>query len=163
MATLRNKLKLAALKKENCQEHSRSNLAEISNIPRSQEHCISQVSEEIEGRVTKKLSQEFSGTESRILGTLSQLHDFLRNPLIQGHSGTTPEMSRITLGANQGANEDDSQWDPEATISQSQNTRNTDPDDEFDAYWKISLNKLNWTCYWRFSRILMRYYHFSPF
>ena len=55
MAT-RNKRKLAALNKENCEEHPRSNLAQNSNVPRSQEDYITQVSEEIEGRVTKKLS-----------------------------------------------------------------------------------------------------------
>ena len=59
MAT-RNKRKLAALNKENCEEHPRSNLVQNSNVPRSQEDCITQVSEEIEGKVTKKLSQEFS-------------------------------------------------------------------------------------------------------
>ena len=135
MATFRNKRKLAALK-ENCQEHSKSNSAQNSNVPRSQEDYITQVSEEIEGRVTKKLSQEFSRTESRILGALLRLDDFLQNPLIQGQSGTNPETSRITFGASQGMNEDDSQCDPhpEATISQSQNTRNTDPDDEYDDY-----------------------------
>ena len=52
MAT-RNKRKLAALNKENCEEHPRSNLAQNSNFPRSQEDYITQVSEEIEGRVTK--------------------------------------------------------------------------------------------------------------
>ena len=62
MAT-RNKMKLAALNKENCEEHPRSNLTQNSNVPRSQEDYITQVSEEIEGRVTKKLSQEFSRTE----------------------------------------------------------------------------------------------------
>ena len=54
MAT-RNKRKLAALNKENCEEHPRSNLAEKSNVPRSQQDDITQVSEEIEGRITKKL------------------------------------------------------------------------------------------------------------
>ena len=62
MATLRNKKKLAALNKENCEEHPGSNLAQNSNVPRSQEDYITQVSEEIEGRVTKELSQEFSRT-----------------------------------------------------------------------------------------------------
>ena len=55
------------------------------------------VSEEIEGRVTKKLSQEFSKRENRILGALSPVDDFLMNPLIQGHSGTAPETSRNNL------------------------------------------------------------------
>ena len=73
---------------------------------------ISQVSEEIEGRVTKKLSQEFRRTEKRILGALAMLDDFLMNPLRQGHSGATPETSRNMFSINQGTNEDDSQSNP---------------------------------------------------
>ena len=45
MATLRNKRKLAALNKENCEEHPRSNLAQSSNVPRSQGDYTNQVSE----------------------------------------------------------------------------------------------------------------------
>ena len=108
----RNKRKLAVLNKENCEEHPRSSLAQNTKVPRSQEDCITQVSEEIEGRVTNKLSQEFSGTENRILGALAQLDDFLMNPQIQGHSGTTPQMSRIVFSFNQETNEDDSQSNP---------------------------------------------------
>ena len=58
-----NKRKLAALNKEDCEEHPRINLAQNSNVPRSQEDYITQLPEEIEGRVTKKLSQDFSRTE----------------------------------------------------------------------------------------------------
>ena len=76
MATVRNKRKLAALNKENYEEHPRPNLALNSNVPRSQEDYITQVSLEIEGRHTKKLSQEFSRTENRILGALARLYDF---------------------------------------------------------------------------------------
>ena len=100
------------MNKEDCEEHPRSNLASTSNVPRSQEDYVTQVSEEIEGRVTKKLSQEFSRTENRILGALARLDDFLMNPLLQGHSGTTPETSRVVFRSIQGTNEDDSQCDP---------------------------------------------------
>ena len=48
MVTLRNEGKLATLNKENSEEHPRSNLARNSNVPRSQEDYITQVSEEIE-------------------------------------------------------------------------------------------------------------------
>ena len=65
MATIRNKKKLAALNNENSEECPKNNLAQNSNAPRSQEDYITRVSEEIEGRVTKKLSQEFSRTENR--------------------------------------------------------------------------------------------------
>ena len=85
--TIRNKRKLAALNKENCEEHPRSNLAQNSNAPRLQEDYITQVSEEIEGRVTKRLSKEFNRTENHILGALARLDDFHMNPLLHCHSG----------------------------------------------------------------------------
>ena len=110
-----NKRKLAALNKENCEEHHMSILGQNPNVPRSQEDYITQVSEEIEGRVTKKLSQEFSTTEYCILGALARLDDFLMNPL-QGHSGTTPEMCRNALSINQVTNEDDSQSNPHPEV-----------------------------------------------
>ena len=130
---IRNKRKLAALKK-NCEEHPRSNLAQNSNVPRSKEDYITQVSEEVEGWVTKRLSKEFSRTENRILGALARLDNFLLNPLLQGHSGTTPEPSRNALGTSQGTNEDDSQNDPhpEAGLFHGQMTQNTGPEDGHD-------------------------------
>ena len=134
MATLRNKKKLAALNKENCEEHPWNNMAQNSNVPRSQEDYITQVSEKIEGIVTKKLSQEFNRTENRILGALARLDD----PLIQGHPGTIPETSRNAYGTNQGTNEDDSQSDlhPEAGIFQNQMTRNSGPEEGHDRHFK---------------------------
>ena len=65
MATLRNKRKLAAVSKET-PEGSRSSRAQNVLDPELAHDYISQVSGEIEGRVTKKLSKEFSKTESRI-------------------------------------------------------------------------------------------------
>ena len=132
--TTRNKKKLAALNKENCEKHPRSKLAQISGDPRSQEDYITQVSEEIEGMVTKRLSKEFSRTGNRILGALVRLDDFLMNPLLPGHSGTTPEPTRKALYINQGTNEDDSQNDPypEAGLFHGQTTRNAGPEDGLD-------------------------------
>ena len=129
-----NKRKLAALNKENCKEHPRSNLAQNSNVPRSQEDYITQFSEEIEGRVTKKLLEAFSRTENLILGALARLDDFLLNPLLQGYSGTTPEMSRNAFSTNQGTNEDDPQSDPhpEAGIFGNQTMRNCGQEDQRD-------------------------------
>ena len=132
--TTRNKRKLAALSKENCEEHPRSNLAQNSNVPRSQENYITQVSEEIEGRVAKRLSKEISRTENRILGALACLDDFLMDPLLQGHSGTTPEASRNALSTSQGTNEGDSQNDPqpETGFFHSQLTQNSGPEEDHD-------------------------------
>ena len=66
MATLRNKKTFAVLTKDICEEHLKRNLAQNTNVFRSQVDYITQVPEEIEGRVTKKFSQEWSKMESRI-------------------------------------------------------------------------------------------------
>ena len=87
-------------------------MAQNSNVPRSQEDYITKVSGETEGRVTKKLCQDVTTTESRILGAPLRLDEILLNASIQDHSGTAPETSRITLGSNLGTNEDNSQCDP---------------------------------------------------
>ena len=134
--TTRNKRKLAALNKENCEDHPRSNLAKNSSAPRSQEDYITQVSEEIEGRVTKRLSKEFSRTENRILGELPRLDDFPMNPLLSGHSGTTPEPSRNVLNTSEGRNEDNYQSDPrpEAGLFHGQMTQTSGPEDGHDTH-----------------------------
>ena len=134
MTILRNRIKLAALNKENCEEHPRCNLAQNSSVPKSEKDYITQVSDEIEGRVSKKLSQQFSRTEDHILGALSRLDDFFMNPLFQGQSGTTPEMSRNAHGTNQGTNEEESQSDPypESGIFQSWTTHNSGLEDSHD-------------------------------
>ena len=98
----RNKRELATLNKENCEEHPRSNLAQNSGAPRSQEGYITQVSEEIEGRVTNRLSKEFSKTENRILGALARLDDFFMNPLLPGISGAIPERVNQRPGNERG-------------------------------------------------------------
>ena len=133
MATQNNR-KLAALNKENCEEHPRSNLAQNSNVPGSQEDYITQVFQEYEGRVTERLSKEFSRTKNRILGALARLDDFLMNPLQQGHSGTTREASWNALSTSQETNEDDSQKDPhpEAGLFHSQMTQNPGPEEGHD-------------------------------
>ena len=146
MATLRNKRKLAALNMENCEELPGRYLAQNSNVPRSEENHISQFSEEIEGRVTKKSSQEFSWTENRILGALSRLDDFLMNLLIQGHSGDAPETSRNAFSTSQGTNEDDSQGGPhpQSGIFNNQMTQNSGPEDGHDTY-RVEAGKF--TCF----------------
>ena len=104
MATLRTKRKLAAISRET-PESSRSSRGQTVLDPELTEDYISQVTEEIEGRVTKKLSQEFSKTESRILGALSKLDEFLLNPqvrtcsvAVQGTSGNANSENGETHG-----------------------------------------------------------------
>ena len=58
------------------------------------------------------------------------------NPLVPGHSGTTPEPSWNALNTSQGTNEDDSQNDPrpEAGLFHGQMTQNSGPEDRHDKY-----------------------------
>ena len=129
MATLRSKRKLAAVTRETQDENHRNGQSRNTSVPRINEEYITKLSEEIEGRVSKKLSQEFSRTESRILSTLSKLDELLLNQQIQTHSRTVPGTFRNTNMENQGTNEDDSQSDPhpETGIFRSQTTENSGP------------------------------------
>ena len=141
--TTGNKRKLAALNKKNCEENPRSNMAQNSGPLRSQEDYITRISEETERRVTKRLSKEFSRTENRILGALARLDDFLLNPLLPGHSGTTPEPTRNKTRNNQEKNEEGSQIDPhpEAGLFHGQITRNVSLEERHDIYATTVLMK----------------------
>ena len=103
-------------------------------FPDHQEDHITQVAEETEERVTKRLAPEFSRTKNSILGALGRLDDFLMNPLIQGHSGTAPGTSRNDWSTSQGRNKDESQKDPhpEAGIFQKQMSQNSGPEHGHD-------------------------------
>ena len=133
MATLRNKRKLAAVARETQEKNPRNGQSRNTSVPRINEEHITQVSEKIEGRVIKSLSQEFSKTESRILGALSELDEFLLNPQIRTHSGTVPQTFRNTNVENQEPNEDRSQDDPHREVGpfvyQSRHSNDSDPDE----------------------------------
>ena len=94
MATLRNKRKLAAVSRETPDGNRGSRGRNVLDPELTQDY-IFQVSEEIEGRVTKKLSKEFNKTESRILGALSKLDEFLLNPQVRTCSVAAHERPRI--------------------------------------------------------------------
>ena len=116
MAILRNIRKLAAVARETQVEHPSNGQSRNTSVPRINEECITQVSEEIEGGITKKLSQEFSRTESHILGALSKLDEFLFHPEIRTHSGTVTVTFRNTNVENQEPNENRSQDDPHPEV-----------------------------------------------
>ena len=152
MATLRNKRKLAAVSRET-PESTRSGRTQSILDPELTQDYISQVSEEIEGRVTKKLSKEFSRTESRILGALSKLDEFLLNPQVRTCSVAVPGTSRNSNLENQGTNEDRPSDDPgpEVEFSSPHFGAETDPHKywlrtprwprEPRSPWEISLHK----------------------
>ena len=84
----------------------------------------------------KKLSEEFSRTESRLSGALSKLDEFLLNLKIWTRSGTVPGTFRNTKLENQEPNEDRSQDDPHSevgsSVCQSRHSIELDPDEAPD-------------------------------
>ena len=128
MATLRNERKLAAISRKT-PESTRSGRTQNILDPELTQEYISQVCEEIEGRVTKKLSKDFSRTESRILGALSKLDEFLLNPQVRTCSVAVPETSRSSNPENQRNNEDRPSDDPgpEVEFSSPHSRAETDP------------------------------------
>ena len=111
MATLRNKRKLAAVSRET-PEGSRGSRGRNVLDPELTQDYISQVSEETEGRVTRKLSEEFNKTESRILGALSKIDEFLLNRLVRTCSVAAHGTSRNSSSENRETHGDRSSNDP---------------------------------------------------
>ena len=111
MVTLRNKRKLLAVSRET-PEITRNSRVQNTLDPESTQEYICQVSEEIEGRVTKKLSKEFSMTEFRILAALSKLDEFLLNPQVRTCSVAVPGASRNNNSENRETTGDRSSDDP---------------------------------------------------
>ena len=99
MATLRNKRKLAAVTRETTRNNQSQNTLNTGMA----EEYMTHFSEEIEGRVTKKLPQEFNWTESRILGALCKLDELLLNPQVRTSSVAVPGTSR---------NNNSEKWEP---------------------------------------------------
>ena len=118
MAFSRKKRKLAAVWKET-PKNTRNSQSQNAVDPEMAQEYICQVSEEIEGRVTRKLSKEFSRTESRILGFWSKLDEFLLNPQVWTCSVAVPGISRKNDSGNRQPNWDRSPNEPcpEAMVS----------------------------------------------
>ena len=111
MASLRKKRKLGAVSRETPESTTKSR-SQNTLDPELAQEFISQVSEKIEGRVTRKLSKKFSRTESRILGVLSKLDDFLLNPQVRPCSVTVPGTFRNSNSENREPTGDRSLDDP---------------------------------------------------
>ena len=111
MARLRNEKKPAAVSRETS-EITRNSRVQNALDPESTQDYNSQVSEEIERKVTKKPSKEFIKTESRILGALSKLDELLLNPQVRTCSVAVPGTSRNNNSENRETTGDRSSDDP---------------------------------------------------
>ena len=96
MRNTRIKRKLAELQDNFDEDLSQGSSRERSNTDPN-ENYITQVSQEIEGRISKKLSQEFSKRESRILGALAKLDHFLTSSVNSACISTpNPKLTSVT-------------------------------------------------------------------
>ena len=111
MATLKNTRKIATVSRETPKNTRNNQSQNTLDSERAQEY-ISLVSEEIEERVTKKLSKEFRKTESRILRALSKLDEFRLDPQVRICSVAVPGTSRNNNSENREPTGDRSTDDP---------------------------------------------------
>ena len=133
MATLKNKRELPAVTRDNHERSLKNSQSPSLAVLRINEEYITQMLEEIEGKVTKKLSQELSRTKSRILDALYELDEFLLNPQVRVQSGTVPGTSRNMKVENQKLAEDRSQNDPhpevDASVYRTAQSMDSDPEE----------------------------------
>ena len=122
---------MAAVSRE-APENTRNSQSQNVLDPGLTQEYISQVSEKIEGRFTKKLSKEFSRTESRNLGALSNLDDFFLNPQVRPCSVAVPGTSRNNDSENRKPSGDRSLGNscPEAVFSTYRSSNLNDSEQE---------------------------------
>ena len=135
MATLRNRRKIAECLRES-PESTKNSRGQSTLDPDLTQDYISQVFEEIEGRVTKKRWKEYNRTESRILGALSKLEEFLLNPQVRTCSVAVPGTSRNNNSENRETSGDRSSGDPcfEARSFSRDSGQNSSPESEIDTH-----------------------------
>ena len=127
MTSLRKNRRVAAVARETQKEYPRKGQSRNTSVL-----GIKEFFEEIEGKVTEKLSQEFSRTKSCILGALSNLDDLLSNPQLRTHSGTVPRTFRNRILEIFDSNVDRSQVDSNSevgpSVRHSRHSNASDPD-----------------------------------
>ena len=128
------------------------------------------MSEEIEWRLTRKLSQEFSRTESHTLDALSKLQKFHLNPQVWVHSRSAPEISQNPSTENQESNEGRprNHPQPKARVSLSQSWQICCPDHAYDnKQVKLRSSSILWRYIWldlknnkkKYSSVLVQEHH----
>ena len=103
--------KLAAVSRETPKSTRNSRSQNTLDTGLAQEY-ISQVSEEIDGRLIKKLSKDFNRTKSCILVALSKIDEILLNPEVRTCYVAVPGTSRNNDSENREPTGDRSLGDP---------------------------------------------------
>ena len=98
MATLGNQRKLAPVNRDGQEKYTYTGMSKDAVVSMIKGEWITQISEQIEGRMSKKISQDFSRTEKRILGALSNLYDFVLKSQFLAQWETFRGLPRILEG-----------------------------------------------------------------
>ena len=135
LATLRDKRIIAAVSRET-PESTRDSRGQNTLDPDLTQDYISQVSEEIEGRLPEKISNKCSKTESRVLGALSKPDEFLLNPQVRTCSVAVPGTSGCNNSENRETTWDRSSGDlcPEAMFFFRHSGQINSPEAEIDIH-----------------------------
>ena len=96
-------MKFGSRFKRNARGTSSHGQSRNTSVPRISEQYIKQLFEEFEGGFSKKLSPEFSRTESPILGALSKLDEPTDTDTFRNRSGKVPEDKRGKPGTKWGS------------------------------------------------------------
>ena len=131
MTTLKNNPNLGAVSRET-QKITKNSQSQKTFVPGMTKKYIAQVSEDNEGTVIGKLSHEVSRWESRLLGAICKLYQFLLNPQVRTFFGTNPGTSGNNDLENRDPTGDCCQDGPypELEFSVRQVTNSTDSDQE---------------------------------
>ena len=139
---MRNKRKLAVVSRE-APENTTDTQSRNTLDPEFAQEYISQVSEQIEGRLIKKLSEEISRTESRILSALSKLDESHLDPQFRICSVAVPGTSRNSDSEKREPTADRSLGDPcpEGVFSTYHSSNLNDSEQE-ETHHKLKMVKL---------------------
>ena len=164
MAILRNREKLAAVSRET-PENTRTSQSQNTLDPELAQEYISLVFEKMEGRITKNISKEFSRTESRILGALSKLDEFLLSPQLRTCSVVVPGTTRNSNSGKRELNGERTPNDPcpEARIS-SHHSGNLNNSDEEEYPHKCKMKYFKYSIFYNelLSEYLLAPQRFAP-
>ena len=129
---------MAAVDRETQEEHPRNGQPRNTSVPRIMEEQITQVFEEIEGRLIKKLSQEFGKTESQVCGALSEIEIFFEptdTDAVRNRSGNIPEHKYWKPEASGDRSHNDRHPEVGPYVYQSRHSNDSDPDEAPQKYF----------------------------
>ena len=157
MTTLKSYGNLAAVNRDNEEPDSRNKFPRNTKYYWINEQYITQVSEEVKGRLTKQIFYEFSRLVSRILRAVSNEYKFLLDLQVQVQSGSVPwtplDIEKENQEHNEDRSQDDAHFEGGARVNRSLHTEVSDSDSVLHSYLRDNFCSV-WS--WRKFLILAR-------